>query len=74
MQQNIELARGTISPDSILTIHLLRYPGRADVIALRWPSKPTQIEPAKLPAATTVIFAVFAEARVQLAAIRAAGR
>jgi hypothetical protein len=36
--------------------------------------KPTVIEPVKLPAATIVIFAVFAEARVQLAVIRAAER
>ena len=75
MQQSIELARGIIAADSILTIHLIRHPGRAELLVLRWPGKPTHIEPSKLPApATTMIIAAFAEARIQLAAIRAAGR
>jgi hypothetical protein len=74
VQQGIELARGAVAPDSVLTIHLIRRPGRPELIMLRWPGRPTQIEPSKLSAATTVIFAVFAEARVQLAAIRAAER
>jgi hypothetical protein len=74
MQQSIELARGVIAADSILTIHLIRHPGRAELLVLRWPGKPTHIEPSNLPAVTTVIIAAFAEARIQLAAIRAAGR
>jgi hypothetical protein len=73
MQQNIEIARGTIAEDAVITIHLIRYPGRADLLVLRWPAKSTGLEPSKLPAATTTVFAVFAEARVQLAAIRARG-
>jgi hypothetical protein len=64
MQQSIELSRGIIAVDSILTIYLIRYPGRADLIMLRWPGKPTVVEPAKLPGITTTVFAVFAEARV----------
>jgi len=74
VKQNIELARGAIAPDSVMTIHLIRHPGRPELIILRQPGRPTEIEPSKLPAATIVIFAVFAEARVQLAAIRAAER
>jgi len=71
MQENIELARGTIAPDAVITIHLVRHPGRADLLVLRWPGRPTVIEPSKLPATTTVIIAALAEARIQLAAIRA---
>jgi hypothetical protein len=74
VKESIELAGGVIAPDSVLTIHLIRHPGRPELIMLRWPGRPTQIEPSKLPAAMTVTFAVFAEARVQLAAIRAAER
>jgi hypothetical protein len=74
MQQSIDLARGVIAADSVLTVHLIRRPGRAELLVLRWPGKPTHIEPSKLPAATTVIIAALAEARIQLAAIRAAGR
>ena len=36
--------------------------------------EPTEIEPAKLPAVDDRVFAAFADARIQLAAIRAAGR
>jgi hypothetical protein len=71
MQESIELARGVIASDGVLTIHLIRYPGRPEFIMLGWPGR---IEPPKLPAVTTVTFAVFAEARIQLAAIRAAER
>ena len=74
MQESIELARGIFAADSVLTIHLIRYPGRAELVLLRWPNKPTEIEPSKLPTVTSAVFAAFAEARVQLAAIRAAGR
>jgi hypothetical protein len=74
MQESIELARGTIAADSVLTIHLFRYPGRAELLMLRWPSKPTEIEPSNLPAVTTTIITALAGARIQLAAIRAAGR
>ena len=74
MQESIELARGVIASDGVLTIHLIRYPGRPEFIMLGWPGRPTQIEPPKLPAVTTVTFAFFAEARIQLAAIRAAER
>ena len=74
MQENIELARGTIAADAVITIHLIRYPGRADLLVLRWLTKPTHIEPAKLPAATSAIIAALAQARIQLAAIRAAER
>jgi hypothetical protein len=74
MHETIELARGVIAADSIVTIHLIRHPGRAELLVLRWPGKPTHIEPSKPPAVTTVIIAALAEARIQLAAIRAAGR
>ena len=74
MRESIELARGVIAEDAVITIHLIRYPGRAELLVLRWPARPTELEPSRLPAATTAVFAVFAEARIQLAAIRAAGR
>jgi hypothetical protein len=39
MQESIELARGTITADSVLTIHLIRHPGRAELLLLVWPSR-----------------------------------
>ena len=74
MQQSIELARGTIATDAVITIHLMRHPGRAELLVLSWPVKPTHIEPSKLRTVTTVIIAALAQARIQLAAIRTAGR
>jgi hypothetical protein len=49
MHESIELARGAVAPDSVITIHLIRHPGRQELILLRWPGRPTQIEPSKLP-------------------------
>lgn len=83
----IELARGEIAAGAVLTIHLIRprpdlednlakSPAAravpAELVAFRWPDRDTEIPARRLPAAASAIVAVLAEARVQLAAIRAA--
>ena len=74
MEQRIQLSRGVIAADHIITIHLVRRPhdGRiVERISFDWPHHPTTIEPSKLAAATTTLVTVLAEARVTMAAIRA---
>ena len=69
---SIELARAAIEGDTF-TIRLVREPDR-ELIILAWPGRATVIEPRELAGVTTTVVAVLAEARVQLAAIRAAER
>ena len=75
MQQTIELARGAIAAEHILTIHLVRdLDSKREVLVITWPPEPTEIKPSRLASTTTTIVVVLAEARVQLAAIRKAER
>jgi hypothetical protein len=70
----LELGRGVITAEtasSPSTSPVIPARGRA---LMRWPSRPIPIDPSKLPAATTVIIDVLAEAGIQLAAFWATER
>jgi hypothetical protein len=74
MQETIELARGAITADAAITIDLVRRLKRGQItelIMFRWPSEPSAVTPSKLTTVTNAIIAALAEARIQLAAIRA---
>jgi hypothetical protein len=69
MHDTIDLARS-----ECLTIYFVRRPEHGNItelIVFRWPNHPTELEPARLAAATKSVMAALAEARIQLAAIRA---
>jgi hypothetical protein len=71
MRKITELARATIADDHELRIIRVRKTDQPELIVLVWPARPTAIESTKLAATTTTIVACLAEARIQLAALRA---
>jgi hypothetical protein len=74
MFDTTELARALVGGDA-LAISLTRdRQSHRETITLVWPSRATVIEPGDLSSVTTAVVVVFATARTQLAAIRAAER
>jgi hypothetical protein len=71
MKHTTELARASLTDDHEVRIVRVRQKGEPELIVLVWPPKSTPIPSSKLPAITTTVVAVFAEARIQLAALRA---
>jgi hypothetical protein len=75
MEKTIELARGTIAAEHILTIHLVRdLDTKREVVVIAWPTRPTKFKPRELASVASAIVVVLAEARMQLTAIRKAER
>ena len=73
MNKSTNLATGRINGTDTLTIELVEPPGLPAAILLRWPTKPSVTDPAKFTAVVAAIIRVLGDARIELAARRAAG-
>jgi hypothetical protein len=69
-----ELVRQVVSDEHVISIRLLRdIDTRREVsIAFVWPPQPTLIEPPQLTMVTAAIVGALAQARIELARLRAA--
>jgi hypothetical protein len=68
------LAGGVVSQSDQLVIELVQPPDTPAAILIKWPSRPTVTDPAKLTATIAAIVRVLGSAQIELAARRAAGR
>jgi hypothetical protein len=75
MHDTIDLARSVIAGEHHVIIQLQRDidSRRERGIVFIWPPAPTVIEPSRLAAVSTAIITGLGAARIELAAIRAAG-
>jgi hypothetical protein len=68
------LAVGAVNQSDQLAVELVQPPDTPAAILIKWPSKPTVTDPAKLTATVAAIVRVLGTAQIELAARRAAGR
>jgi hypothetical protein len=68
------LAGGAVSQSDQLVVELVQPPDTPAAILIKWPSRPTVTDPAKLTATIAAIVRVLGSAQIELAARRAAGR
>jgi hypothetical protein len=69
----IELASGQVTRFDRLAVNLVQSTGSTAVILIKWPSKPSVVEPVKPTATVAAIIKVLSSAQIDLAARRAAG-
>lgn len=69
----IELASGPVTRADRLAVLLIKPTGRPTMILIKWPPKPTVVEPVKLQTTVAAIVKVLAAAQIEYAARRAAG-
>jgi hypothetical protein len=67
------LASGQVTLTDRLAVILIQPTGSPAMILMKWPSKPTVVEPVKLQATVAAIVKVLAAAQIEYAARRAAG-
>jgi hypothetical protein len=69
----IELASGPVTRTDRLAVILIKPTGGPAVILIKWPPKPTVVEPVKLQATVAAIVKVLAAAQIEYAARRVQG-
>jgi hypothetical protein len=67
------LAVGSVTQSDQLVIELVQPPDTPAAILIKWPSKPTVTDPARLTATVAAIVRVLGAAQIELAARHAAG-
>ena len=67
------LAVGSVTQSDQLVVELVQPPDTPAAILIKWPSKPTVTDPARLTATVAAIVRVLGTAQIELAARRAAG-
>ena len=67
------LAVGEVTKSDQLVIELVQRPDTSPAIMIKWPTRPTVTDPAKLTATVAAIVRVLGSAQIELAARRAAG-
>jgi hypothetical protein len=67
------LAVGEVTQSDRLVVELVQRPDTSPEIMIKWPSRPTFTDPAKLTATVAAIVRVLGSAQIELAARRAAG-
>ena len=67
------LAVGEVNQSDRLVVELVQRPDTSPEIMIKWPSRPTSTDPAKLTATVAAIVRVLGSAQIELAARRAAG-
>jgi hypothetical protein len=73
MHQTTQLASALINGHDRLTIELVEPPDLPAAILIRWPGKPSVTDAARFTAVVAATIRVLGEARIELAARRAAG-
>jgi hypothetical protein len=71
--QTTQLASGLINGHDRLTVELVEPADLPVTILITWPAKPSVTDPAKFTALVAATIRVLADARIELAARRAAG-
>ena len=74
MSQITQLASGAITAVDTITIELVETDEHPTVVIVRWPVKPTVLQPRRFPDAAPPSRKIFARAHVVLAAIKAERR
>jgi len=69
----IELASGQVTTADRLAIILLKSTGSQGAILIKWPSKPTVVEPMKLQVTMAAIVKILGAAQIEYAARRVQG-
>jgi hypothetical protein len=70
MSQITELASSQITPTDTITVELVEADETPAVVIVRWPAKPTVLQPHRFPSAAEAVARSFASATVRLAQIR----
>jgi hypothetical protein len=70
MSKITTLAEGQITNHDKLTIELVEPAGLPPMIKIRWPDKPSLCPPAQFDAAVAAAMRIFANAVIELAAIK----
>jgi hypothetical protein len=70
----IELASGPVTKADRLAVILIQPTGSPAMILIKWPLKPTVVEPVKLQATVAAIVKVLSTAQIEYAARRVRGR